>query len=222
MEEMNRQGDREARFMGRITAGMTHEIRNVLAVMRESAGLMEDIMSLPDARSFPHRERFCRALAVIQQQVERAVELVGRLNRFAHSMDEIRATVDLGELLEQLSALLARQARNRRVQLKVKVQGEGIRVITDPFALSMLVCCCIEHCLEGLGQEAVLELTALKEAAGALLKIAPSPFKAQTDQKMGLPPELICFSDLADFLGLEIRYQEGECGKSLWLCLGTP
>lgn len=221
MEGMNRQGDREAKFMGRITAGMTHEIRNVLAVMRESAGLMEDIMSLPESGSFPHKERFSKALGVIQQQVERAVELVGRLNRFAHSMDELRATVDLGELLEQISALLARKARNSRVQLKAKVQGEGIRVSTDPFALSMLICCCIEHCLEGLGQEGVLELTALREAGGTLLKIGPSPFEAQGEQKTGLPPELICFSDLADLLGLEIRYQEGESGKSFCLRWGT-
>lgn len=218
MEAMSRKGDREVRFMGRITAGMTHEIRNVLAIMRESAGLMEDIMALPESKCLPHRERLSRALGVIQQQVERAVELVGRLNRFAHSMDEAWAEVELGELLEQVTGLLARQARNKKVELRPKTQGERIRIKTDPFALGMLVCVCIEHCMEGLGQEAVLEMVALKQGEGAVLSIQPLPFKGLGNKEMGLPCELVCLSDLVAYLGLEIRNQVGESGRSIWLC----
>lgn len=221
MEGIARQGDREARFMGRMTAAMTHEIRNVLAVMRESAGLMEDLMGLPEINCFPHRERFSRALGVIQQQVERGVELVGRLNRFAHSMDHSRATVDLGEFLEQVMGLLARQARNKKVELRLQIQSQGAKISTDPFALSMLICCSIENCMEGLGQGEVLELAAGKEAGKVFLSIEPLAFRAQGDKKTGLPPELICFSDLAGSLGFEIQYQEGECGKSLLFHFGA-
>lgn len=42
--EGRRRGECEIRFMGRITAGITHEMRNVLAVIRESAGLIQDLM----------------------------------------------------------------------------------------------------------------------------------------------------------------------------------
>lgn len=217
MERMNRQGDREARFMGRITAGMTHEIRNVLAIVRESAGLLEDIMALPESNAFPQKERCSRALAVIQKQVERGVELVGRLNRFAHSMDESWGTVDLGELLDHISGLLARQARTKKIELRPRMQREGISVSTDPFCLSMLICCCIEHCMQGLGQGALLDLEAVEDNGGAILRIKPSLFEAQGDKKTGLPPELVCFSDLVASLGLQIQHQEGECGKSLWL-----
>lgn len=217
MEKMNRQGDREVKFMGRITAGMTHEIRNVLAVMRESAGLMEDIMALPESKFFPHRERFFRALGVIQQQVERAVELVGRLNRFAHSMDESWGVVELGQLLEQISVLLAREARNKRLELRSKTPEQGIRVSSDPFALGMLICCCIEHCMKGLGQGAALELVAMEGDGGVLLHIGPPSLRDQGGRKRGLPPELVCLCDLVAFLGLEIHYKEAECGKALWL-----
>lgn len=219
MEEMTRQGDREARFMGSITAGMTHEIRNVLAVIRESAGLMEDIMSLPESNFFPHKERFSKALGVIQQQVERAVELVGRLNRFAHSMDQCWATVELGDVLEQASALLARQARNRKVELRVRVQVEGVRIETDPFALGMLVCRCIEHCVEGLGPGTALELEASKEAGRVILRIRPASFGEEGQKKEGLPPELGVFADVLAQLGFEAKHEDGHGGRSLLLLL---
>ncbi len=220
MEGVNRQGDREARFMGRITAGMTHEIRNVLAIMRESAGLMEDMMKLSESSPFPHKERFSRALGVIQQQVDRAVELVGRLNRFAHSMDESRATVELGEFLEEASALLARQARNRKVELRPTVQVEGMRLRTDPFALGMLVCGCVEHCMEGLSQGGVLELAVVEEGGNPALRIQPHCFEGKGDKKGGLPPELSYLSDIVAYLGLEVQHQHGEAGRSLCLFLG--
>ena len=36
--------NREAAFIGLITAGATHELRNVLAIVKESTGLIADIV----------------------------------------------------------------------------------------------------------------------------------------------------------------------------------
>jgi signal transduction histidine kinase len=221
MEGMIRQGDREARFMGKITAGMTHEIRNVLAILRESAGLMEDLMGLPASQSFPHRERLLRALGVIQQQVERAVELVGRLNRFAHSMDECSSRVDLRELLEQMCALAARQARSRKVELRPRAEKEGIRVQADPFALGMLISACMEHCMEVLEQGGVLELVAKEDAGSPAVIIEGFSGQGCGEEKIGLPPELACFSDLVSSLGLQACHEHAPGGRRVRLLFGA-
>ena len=90
---------REVAFFGRITAAFTHEMKNVLAIIKESAGLMEDLLALSQNAAFPHQERFVRSLATIEAQAKRGIELSNRLNRFAHSPDEAFATVDLNEML---------------------------------------------------------------------------------------------------------------------------
>ncbi len=76
---------RETAFMGRVTAGVTHELKNVLAIIKESAGLIEDILALNKDLAGPHQEKVVRVLSNIRQQVDRGVDLSSRLNAFAHS-----------------------------------------------------------------------------------------------------------------------------------------
>jgi hypothetical protein len=78
----------KAAFMGRITAGVTHEIKNVLAIIKESAGLMEDLFELSKDHAPPPREKFLRTLTRITEQVRRGVDLATNLNEFAHTSDE--------------------------------------------------------------------------------------------------------------------------------------
>ena len=132
--------------MGRITAGMTHEIRNVYAIIRESSGLMEDILSMTPEGSFKHREKFLHVISTIQEQVNRGVELATQLNRFAHSMDETLADVDLDEQVTHTVLLMQRFARLKQVGLKI--QPSEIKVVcrTDPFRLQMVLAACIDCC----------------------------------------------------------------------------
>jgi hypothetical protein len=87
--------DLEMAFLAKITASVTHEIANSLAIILESAGLLSDILSLSQEGDFPHREKFQRVLGNINDQVKRGVDISSRLNQFAHSMDEPLAEVNL-------------------------------------------------------------------------------------------------------------------------------
>ena len=62
---------REVDLMGRITAGMTHEIKNVLAIIKESSGLLQDILRLSKGRKAPDPEQINKVALRIQAQVAR-------------------------------------------------------------------------------------------------------------------------------------------------------
>lgn len=49
-------------FFGKITAGITHEMKNVLAIIKESSGLMEDLILLRPEDDFPHKESDAKRL----------------------------------------------------------------------------------------------------------------------------------------------------------------
>jgi len=149
---------------------MTHEIKNVLAVIRESSGLMEDILSMTKEKSFQHKEKFLKVLSTIQEQVQRGVDLATSLNRFAHSMDEPKASVDINATLDQLAFLMQRFARLKRVNLKAS-RGDSISIVKDPFRLQLVIFQCIESCLKESEEGMVIELKAEKQKNGVIVRI---------------------------------------------------
>ena len=166
--------DLEIAFLAKITASMTHEIANSLAIILESAGLLSDILSLSEEGSFPHKEKFQRVLGNINDQVKRGVDISGRLNQFAHSMDEPLAEVNLGELLDRVVLLMRRLAKRRGIELTAAATDPDLAMRSDPFRLQLVLATVIETLTEALESggsiilhaESAPEVTILLEAQG--------------------------------------------------------
>ena len=144
---------KEVAFIGKITAGITHEMNNVLAIIKESAGLMEDIISLFPENSIPHREKIQKSLARIRAQIIRGVGLMESLNRFAHSPDESPAKVDLVVMAERMATLSKRFIRQKNADLIIRPQEKSdppMTVVTHPVLLQMAIFECILYCLDGM------------------------------------------------------------------------
>lgn len=163
---------REVAFLGRITAAFTHEMNNVLAVIKESAGLMEDLLSLGQESAFPHRERFVRCLTGIRAQTKRGVELSGRLNRLAHSPDEETADIDLNDAMEQAIVLSGRFARLKGVSLEFHPCGEPLRVVLSPLRLQMVIFFCLECCWETMVPGGTICLSVTRDGREAAVRFS--------------------------------------------------
>ncbi|MEJ2283420.1 MAG: histidine kinase dimerization/phospho-acceptor domain-containing protein, partial [Desulfobacterales bacterium] len=75
-------------FFGRISASVTHEIKNVLAVVGENAGLLEDLTLMADRGQPIDPARLKKMSETVKKQVARADEILKNMNRFAHTSDE--------------------------------------------------------------------------------------------------------------------------------------
>lgn len=165
---------REVAFFGRITASFTHEVKNILAIIKESSGLMEDLLALTREQPFPYWERFAHRVSVIQQQVQRGVGLATRLNRFAHSTDEPITRIDLNEIADQLIWLAERLARLKEVTLKVSLAEHAVPLDTSPINLQMAVFTLMEGCWNQLPAQSAVELRVAKSDGFPCLIIACS------------------------------------------------
>jgi hypothetical protein len=134
----------ELAFFGKISASVTHELRNVLAVINESNGLMADFLAMTREAPFPHREKFQRSVQKIEEQVRRGVEITSRFNRFAHSMDHACADIDLNSIVTQTVSLTQRLAALRNVELKGQACDHPIRLFTSAFRIQMALTMAIE------------------------------------------------------------------------------
>ena len=148
----------EIEFLARLTASMTHEIRNVFAIIQESSGLMGDLLDIPGEEG-PKKERHKGILSKIQDQVNRGVGLVGQLNKLAHLADEPEKKVDLTDLLALMVAVSRRLAALREVELVLApCPTQQVEVETSPFYVSMALHYCLETCLGILAPGARIKL----------------------------------------------------------------
>jgi two-component system NtrC family sensor kinase len=101
--------------IGRLAAGVAHEINNPLAIINEKAGLMRDIMGLrPD---FPEKEKFARQIEAILRSVDRCRGITHRMLGFAKRMDVKIEVLDLNAVLVETLGFLEREAEYRNVEL---------------------------------------------------------------------------------------------------------
>ena len=200
--------NREAAFIGKITAGATHELRNVLAIVKESAGLIADIISSPELAGLPKSEKLMRAVGRIETQVKRGSDLLTSLNRFAHSLDHAEDEVDLDELADQIGFLCQRMARKGRHQVQAEPGHGGVTVLVNLLRLQMAIYTAVECCLEQLPEGGTLNLQPVRqggrvalefrgEAAGEGIPLEPSEAAAWS-QLMTVLAELRASLDRAD------------------------
>jgi hypothetical protein len=209
---------REAAFLGRMTAGFTHEMKNVLAIIRESVGLMEDLLLMSKDSGFPHLERFSRAVSTIQAQVRRGVELSTRLNRLAHSPDTPTATVDLNVMVDQLVLLTERFARLKGVALKVVPSSETLHLLTSPVRLQMALLAGLESIWNQMDGGGTLSLCVAKIGANATVSIRWDEAHADSSDlwsRVGASREWEVLRGLVTGLGGEVEWHEPACGLAL-------
>jgi C4-dicarboxylate-specific signal transduction histidine kinase len=150
--------DLEMAFLGKITASMTHEIKNTLAIIQESSGLLSDLITLSQEGSFPHKDKFLRVLGNINDQVNRGVDITTRLNQFAHSMDEPLISVNVADLLGRVVLLMRRLAKRQGIELTAEAADRDLSLMSDPFRLQLVLASVIEELAGSLGSGAAIAL----------------------------------------------------------------
>ena len=138
----------EAAFLSAVTAGATHEMRNVLAIIKESAGLLGDMVNLHAAGRTLDPERLRRAVDRVDVQVKRGASILTALNRISHAIDEDLKTLDLDEELRQAVFLSQRRARVNGVTLLTADPLAVGQVRANPLHLHMALFFALDRCIE--------------------------------------------------------------------------
>ncbi len=99
----------------KISASISHEIKNTLSIINENAGLLEDFAQMTEEGGGVSPERVLPVTKTIAKQVDRSNAIMKDLNRFAHSADTCLAHGDLKETLSLVVALTNRQAAMKNI-----------------------------------------------------------------------------------------------------------
>lgn len=169
-----RRHELELAFFGRIGAHVSHEMRNVLSIVGEYAGLLADLV----AAAGNGRPLDCEKLALlsgnIAAQVRKGTETMGRFSRFAHAADQRNASFDLTSLVADVAVLAQRHLARAGCTLEARLPDGAIPVTGDPFGLQHAVFSAVELLVEFLkkGESATIKLDA--EGSTAVITIQGS------------------------------------------------
>lgn len=146
-------------FFGKVTASVSHEIKNALAIINENAGLLEDLTFMADRGKPIDPARLKLMAAAVKKQVERADEILKNMNRFAHCTDEILTDVDLNQTIELFMAITERFTTMRGIRVDLQPAANPIMITTAPFFLADLLWQCLDFCMSVSGDDKRVELT---------------------------------------------------------------
>jgi len=169
-DKLNTAGETGLRFFGNISAAVSHELKNVLAIINENAGLLEDLALMADRGISTNPERLKLVAAKVKNQVSRGDAILKNLNRFAHSIDETFKTVELNEIIELFLALTDRFAVMRNVAVEAKYSEVPVTIRTAPFFLINLLWGCLDFAMEVAGEGKFVEIAVQKTAGGAQIR----------------------------------------------------
>jgi len=167
-------GDCGLHCFGSISASISHELKNALAIINENAGLLEDLSLMAEKGRPLDPVRLKSLAANIGKQIQRADGIIRNMNRFAHSADEPVSCIDLGETLALTVALSARLAAMKSVTLNYIPPPQPINVTTRLFYIENLVWLCLKEIFESAGAEKEITLALRSQPEGAAVVFSPA------------------------------------------------
>lgn len=115
--------------VGRLAAGVAHEINNPLTIINEKAGLLKDLVNLQP--EFPRRDKVLGIVDSITASVGRCRKVTHRLLGFARQMDVGSETIAVEELLHEVVGFLGKEAAYRNITITVEADPAVPNVESD-------------------------------------------------------------------------------------------
>ncbi len=101
--------------LGRLSAGVAHEINNPVSIINEKAGLLKDLLLMSE--TVPPKEKMLNLVDSVLRSADRCGGITHRLLGFAKHMQVQAETVELDVLLREVLGFLEKEAAYRDLEV---------------------------------------------------------------------------------------------------------
>ncbi len=156
---------------GRLMAGMAHDMKNHLGIIRESNGLMDDILGMGTlGEEEVMVERLQKSIAAIERRIVISAKMMHHLSGIAHRTDSPHSSFLINDLLEEEYVFLERFSRLKQIDVLFEFGDDLPAIFSDPSLLQHIFYRVYASCLALLEEKQVLTIvTSLEEKNTVIL-----------------------------------------------------
>ncbi len=145
--------------LGKLAAGVAHEVNNPLAIIMEKAGWMRDLLGEEDIKASPNFQEFEDAVAKIEFHVRRAKDVTHRLLGFARRMEPTQEDIDVNLLLDQTRSFLENEASFRGITFVSDYQQDLPRIESDTSQLQQVFLNIMDNAIDAIDKNGSITVT---------------------------------------------------------------
>lgn len=154
--------------IGRLAAGVAHEVNNPLAIINEKAGLIKDLLTYSnpwkgDQEGEAFGAKIVILLDAILSSVARCGKITKRLLNFARHMDSTFESIDLAAIIREVLSFLHKEAEYRNIAVKVDIAPDIPQFMSDRGKLQQIFLNIINNAFAAMNQGGRLEIAVTKD-----------------------------------------------------------
>lgn len=147
--------------IGRLAAGVAHEINNPLAVINEKVGLIKDMLTLK--RDNTDNNKLINLANAALYSVDRCGTITKRLLNFARHLDVKIQEVNISEVIKDVLGFLAKEADYRCIQVSVQVAPDIPLFECDRGKLQQIFLNIVNNAFAAVKDGGKIDITAKRE-----------------------------------------------------------
>ncbi|HBD10347.1 MAG TPA: two-component sensor histidine kinase [Syntrophobacteraceae bacterium] len=145
--------------LGKMAAGIAHEVNNPLAVIKEKVGWLKDLLSEEDVSASENFAEFKDALNKIEHHVERAKKVTHRLLGFARRMEPTEEKVDVNKVLSDTTSFLENDARYKNISITTDYAPNLPPTLSDASQIQQVFLNILNNAIDAIGKDGEVRIT---------------------------------------------------------------
>jgi two-component system NtrC family sensor kinase len=167
--------------VGRLAAGVVHEINNPLATISACAESLEARVNEGEFDGSSSLEDLREYLGLIRSEAFRCKSITMGLLDFSRTRTSDHVTINLADVIRSAVRLLSHQKRSSDVDFKVEIAHDLLPVSGDPGQLQQAVIALATNALDAMGESGVLTIVGRNEGEQVVVEVS--------DTGVGIPAE---------------------------------
>ena len=157
--------------LGKMAAGIAHEINNPLAVIGEKAGWMQDLLLDEKFQESENLKEYVISIDKIEEHVERARKVTHNMLGFARRMEHRLDDVDINLVLSQTIELLQNHAQINNIEISRDFQPDLPVIASDQSQLQQVFLNLMNNAIDAIEKDGLIEVKTRKEGSQVVIEI---------------------------------------------------
>lgn len=168
--------------VGRLAAGIAHEINNPLQMITNQAGWIGELLPDEDPAQIKNLDEYLHAVEQIKHHVRRAGTITHRLLGFSRKMTAQQESVQVNDLITETTSFVEREASYNNIHIVTRLASDLPTTMTDGPQLQQVLLNLVGNAIDAVGKEGEVTITTWLEPPDKIVVEC-------ADTGPGIPPD---------------------------------